>query len=95
MADSPEDCSEVKNQINEMKKMFFDIWSQPDAKAIADQIRQDHKGPIDSYFDQMDSLWWDDKWYDAGITVGKLSKLYWYYWPSSNSLSSQRSNKDP
>lgn len=55
MADSPEDCSEIKDQINEIKKVIFDIWSQPNAKAIADQIYKDNKDPIDFYLDQMNS----------------------------------------
>ena len=55
MADSPKDCDEVKNQIKEIKKVIFDIWSQPNADAISDQIYKNNKGPIDFYFDQMNS----------------------------------------
>ena len=55
MANSPEDCSEIKHQIFDIKNVIFDIWSQPNAGDIADQIYKDYKDPIDSYFDQMNS----------------------------------------
>ena len=55
MATSPEDCLEIKHQIFDIKNVVFDIWSQPNAGDIADQIYKDYKDPIDSYFDQMNS----------------------------------------